>query len=71
VEDVIGHFLPYYAAVMLTLYWATGGLIQPVLTDVSATRRASTSQPIRFAAKPLDARRIFQLHAHASFSRFG
>jgi cellulose synthase (UDP-forming) len=35
VEDVIGHFLPYYAAVMVTLYWATGGLIQPVLTDVS------------------------------------
>ena len=35
VGDVIGHFLPYYAAVMLTLYWATGGLIQPVLTDVA------------------------------------
>jgi cellulose synthase (UDP-forming) len=33
--EVIGHFLPYYAAVMVTLYWATGGLIQPVLTDVS------------------------------------
>jgi cellulose synthase (UDP-forming) len=33
--DVIGHFLPYYVAVMVTLYWATGGLIQPVLTDVS------------------------------------
>jgi cellulose synthase (UDP-forming) len=33
--EVIGHFLPYYAAVMVTLYWVTGGLIQPVLTDVS------------------------------------
>ncbi len=33
--EVINHFLPYYAAVMVTLYWATGGLIQPVLTDVS------------------------------------
>jgi len=35
VGDVISHFLPYYAAVMVTLYWATGGLLQPVLTDVS------------------------------------
>lgn len=34
-NEVIGHFLPYYTAVMLTLYWVTGGLIQPVLTDVS------------------------------------
>jgi cellulose synthase (UDP-forming) len=33
--DVVSHFLPYYAAVMMTLYWATGGLVQPVLTDVS------------------------------------
>jgi cellulose synthase (UDP-forming) len=33
--DVLSHFLPYYAAVMMTLYWATGGLVQPVLTDVS------------------------------------
>src|ERR1700686_883262 len=33
--EVIGPFLPYYAAVMVTLYWTTGGLIQPVLTDVS------------------------------------
>lgn len=33
--EAISHFLPYYAAVMVTLYWATGGLIQPVLTDVS------------------------------------
>jgi cellulose synthase (UDP-forming) len=32
--ELIDHFLPYYAAVMLTLYWITGGLIQPVLTDV-------------------------------------
>src|SRR5207302_756516 len=34
-SDVVSHFLPYYAAVMITLYWATGGLVQPVLTDVS------------------------------------
>src|SRR6266566_3662126 len=34
-EAVLSHFLPYYAAVMMTLYWATGGLVQPVLTDVS------------------------------------
>jgi cellulose synthase (UDP-forming) len=34
-SEVVSHFLPYYAAVMVTLYWATGGLIQPVLTDVS------------------------------------
>jgi cellulose synthase (UDP-forming) len=33
--DVISHFLPYYVATMVTLYWMTGGLIQPVLTDVS------------------------------------
>ena len=33
--EVVSHFLPYYAAVMITLYWATGGLVQPVLTDVS------------------------------------
>jgi cellulose synthase/poly-beta-1,6-N-acetylglucosamine synthase-like glycosyltransferase len=35
VSAVIAHFLPYYIAVMVTLYWITGGLIQPVLTDVS------------------------------------
>src|SRR5437763_2292653 len=35
VSAVIAHFLPYYLAVMVTLYWITGGLIQPVLTDVS------------------------------------
>jgi cellulose synthase (UDP-forming) len=33
--EVIDHFLPYYASVMITLYWCTGGLVQPVLTDVS------------------------------------
>jgi glycosyl transferase family 2/PilZ domain-containing protein len=33
--DVVDHFVPYYAAVMITLYWATGGLVQPLLTDVS------------------------------------
>jgi cellulose synthase (UDP-forming) len=34
-SDIISYFLPYYAAVMITLYWATGGLVQPFLTDVS------------------------------------
>jgi cellulose synthase (UDP-forming) len=34
-DEVVSHFLPYYAAVMMTLYWATGGQVQPVLTDVS------------------------------------
>jgi cellulose synthase (UDP-forming) len=33
--EVVDYFLPYYAAVMIVLYWATGGLVQPVLTDVS------------------------------------
>lgn len=32
---VISHFLPAYAAMMLALRWATGGLIQPVFTDVA------------------------------------
>src|SRR5260370_26325795 len=34
-DDVVDHFLPYYAAVMITLYWATGGVVQPVLPHVS------------------------------------
>lgn len=33
--DIINYFVPYYAAVMITLYWATGGLVQPFLTDVA------------------------------------
>lgn len=33
--DVVEYFLPYYAASMIVLDWATGGLVQPVLTDVS------------------------------------
>lgn len=33
--EVVDYFLPYYAAVMAVLYWGTGGLVQPVLTDVS------------------------------------
>ena len=32
--ETISHFLPYYIAVMVTLDWATGGLIRPILTDV-------------------------------------
>jgi cellulose synthase (UDP-forming) len=35
--DVVSYFLPYYLAVMMTLYWATGGLVQPLLTDVTHT----------------------------------
>ena len=33
--DVVDYFVPYYAAGMIALSWATGGLIQPLLTDVS------------------------------------
>ena len=29
------YFLPYYVSVMITLGWATGGLIQPFLTDLT------------------------------------
>jgi cellulose synthase (UDP-forming) len=31
----VQYFLPYYVSVMITLGWATGGLIQPLLTDVA------------------------------------
>jgi cellulose synthase (UDP-forming) len=34
-SDVIYYFLPYYAAVMIALSWVTGGLVQPLLTDVA------------------------------------
>jgi cellulose synthase (UDP-forming) len=34
-DAIIRYFLPYYVSVMITLGWATGGLIQPVLTDVA------------------------------------
>ena len=34
-SDVICYFLPYYAAVMIALSWVTGGLVQPLLTDVA------------------------------------
>ena len=34
-SDVIYYFLPYYAAVMIALSWLTGGLVQPLLTDVA------------------------------------
>ena len=33
--DIISHYLPYYAAVLITLNWISGGLIWPVLNDVS------------------------------------
>jgi cellulose synthase (UDP-forming) len=33
--EVISHFLPYYTAIMISLYWVTGGFVQPVLTDVA------------------------------------
>ena len=33
--EILRYFVPYYAAVMITLYWVTGGLVQPILTDVS------------------------------------
>jgi cellulose synthase (UDP-forming) len=34
-DDIVGHFVPYYLSVMVAFGWATGGLIQPVLTDVA------------------------------------
>ena len=34
-DAIISYFLPYYVSVMITLGWATGGLIQPILTDVA------------------------------------
>ena len=34
-SDVMCYFLPYYAAVMIALSWVTGGLVQPLLTDVA------------------------------------
>jgi cellulose synthase (UDP-forming) len=34
-DGVVGYFLPYYIAVMVALGWATGGLIRPILTDVT------------------------------------
>jgi cellulose synthase (UDP-forming) len=35
-DAIVQYFLPYYVAVMITLGWATGGLIQPVLTESRA-----------------------------------
>ena len=34
-DAIVRYFLPYYISVMITLGWATGGLIQPILTDVA------------------------------------
>jgi cellulose synthase (UDP-forming) len=34
-SDVVSHYLPYYAAVLITLNWISNGLIWPVLNDVS------------------------------------
>ncbi|HZH51538.1 MAG TPA: glycosyltransferase [Microvirga sp.] len=35
VPDVASYYLPYYASVLITLNWISGGLIWPVLNDVS------------------------------------
>jgi cellulose synthase (UDP-forming) len=35
--ETIRYFLPYYVVVLVTLGWATRGLVQPVLTDVAHT----------------------------------
>lgn len=35
VPGVLEHFLPYFAAVLIVLNWISGGLIVPVLNDVS------------------------------------
>ena len=34
-DGIVRYFLPYYIAVMVGLGWATGGLIRPILTDVT------------------------------------
>ncbi len=34
-DEIVRYFLPYYLSVMITLGWAAGGLIQPILTDVA------------------------------------
>jgi cellulose synthase (UDP-forming) len=34
-DGIVQYFLPYYVSVMITLGWATGGFIQPILTDVA------------------------------------
>jgi len=34
-DGVVQYFLPYYVSVMIAYGWTTGGLISPVLTDVS------------------------------------
>jgi cellulose synthase (UDP-forming) len=34
-SEIVRYFLPYYLSVMIAFGWATGGLIQPILTDVS------------------------------------
>lgn len=41
VEGVLDHFLPYFIAVMIGLNWVSGGLIIPVLNDVSQLLGAS------------------------------
>jgi cellulose synthase (UDP-forming) len=33
--DVVSYYLPYYAAVLITLNWISSGMIWPVLNDVS------------------------------------
>ena len=33
--DIISYYVPYYAAVLISLNWISGGLIWPVLNDVS------------------------------------
>jgi cellulose synthase (UDP-forming) len=35
VPGVVAHFLPYFAAVLIVLNWLSGGLIVPILNDVS------------------------------------
>ncbi|MCB8822174.1 glycosyltransferase family 2 protein [Microvirga rosea] len=35
VSDVVSYYMPYYFAVLFTLNWISGGLIMPILNDVS------------------------------------
>jgi cellulose synthase (UDP-forming) len=34
-DAIVRYFLPYYVSVMIALGWATGGFIQPILTDLA------------------------------------
>jgi cellulose synthase (UDP-forming) len=66
---VISHFLPYYVATILTLYWITGGLIQPVLTDVSHVLTMPAALRATFAGLLKPRGHLFQVTPKGSIRR--